>query len=139
MSSAFVLFRCGSGCIASFLASLLQRLSAIKQSEAPPAVFFTVDKQVGALEATQVTFCQNNSGALVEGIAGDLFKALRCTSRNPVSGSGGTARAEAGCAAGGSLAKQGFPYAERSNDGKLFDLILFNPVSRQKKHAKISQ
>lgn len=122
------LFRCGSGCVTSFLASLLQHLARGDQQRILfPPLYFALDKQLAALEATRETLRRNCPGAALECIGGDLFRALKGRFRLPSkAGNKESAADEGSVKAKKALCEEG-----------PFDLILFNPVrpplNRQKR------
>ncbi|KAL8446846.1 hypothetical protein Emag_004607 [Eimeria magna] len=69
---------CGSGCVTSFLASLLQQLALEGQNcQNRLPVFFAVDKQRGALDASRLTLEHNNPGVSLELLCCDLFGAFK--------------------------------------------------------------
>ncbi|KAL8452713.1 hypothetical protein Emed_001277 [Eimeria media] len=113
--------RCGSGCVTSFLASLLHQLAKKEQNrENHFPIFFAVDKQQEALDATRLTLKHNNPGVSLELLRCDLFQAFKKPFLESKLSTGPCAVKEEGkrdvtCSKGSPI-----------NEGP-FDLILFNP------------
>ncbi|XP_026193755.1 uncharacterized protein LOC34619517 [Cyclospora cayetanensis] len=147
---------CGSGCVTAFLATLFHRLYSDglpNACEGPPGapqggplkglecqqqtavrtcplpVFFAVDRQLAALDATRMTLQRNAPYAQAEILGADLFNAFRKLGRRQREGPprNSTAKAsenEASTDTDG--APRGSPLPKDSMGP--FDLVIFNPV-----------
>ncbi|OEH76125.1 methyltransferase domain protein [Cyclospora cayetanensis] len=148
---------CGSGCVTAFLATLFHRLYSDglpNACEGPPGapqggplkglecqqqtavrtcplpVFFAVDRQLAALDATRMTLQRNAPYAQAEILGADLFNAFRKLGRRQREGPprNSTAKAsenEASTDTDG--APRGSPLPKDSMGP--FDLVIFNPKS----------
>ncbi|KAL8425079.1 hypothetical protein Efla_001468 [Eimeria flavescens] len=118
---------CGSGCVSSFLASLLMLRRA---AGASPPVFCAVDKQEAAVEATRATLQLNNPGVFFELLLSDLFRAFGGRGVGlPAEAATGTADNEA-ITVRKSGDKRGAWRLQTIRSKSPFDLICFNPVRR---------